>query len=710
MRYLSTLFLILLLFATASAVTIVVPDGGDFQAAINASQLGDTIVLAEGGVYDTANGYVLPDKGAGSNFILITTSNVSSIPAALKTYPNSYTRITTAMAAKMPKLITSSTLGLPVIYLKFAAHHYKFVGVEFANRDVGVVHTRLFATGYDGYERTINDYAHDITLDQCFIHPAEENGDPASNYHLRTVEKGIIFNGNGLTVTNTAIQGFTGWNKYTYGGLAPGGLRLDTNAILIGQGLGPIDLENNLLEGQANNMFVGGSGGMTPNTATATNITQTSATLSQAANLKVGDFIAIHDSNLTDPLGASAWANGQITAITGNNITYTHLTTKYKSQNDNGYLPVKDGELPSSGETVQWNGYILENVTIKRNIIPKPHLWYADMGPQKGNMEFKFIRHVLVDGNLFPGAANGMVLTPRNQAGDTPWAEVSYVTISNNWWQESGNQQVALSLSDNERQSIQSHDITIVNNLATYPGGQEKFTSYAFSQIGRGSNVSYIHNTILIPSHFLFGADVTPGLTVRDNIVRSAYYLVPCYIAAYNVNACWPSASVHHNLLLNDAGIDVANWTSYWTDHTYVAATVASVGFTSPGPNLDTTGNYRLLVSSPYHNAASDGKDLGVDYDQLNAAIYGNGPVTPTPSPTPLPSPSVSPTPTPTPTPAPSPTPTPTPVPTPTPAPMTADFTWPSRFVDQQLLREQVRRNGWVHCQIYNSRYWCERP
>ena len=32
---------------------------------------------------------------------------------------------------------------------------------------------------------------------------------------------------------------------------------------------------------------------------------------------------------------------------------------------------------------------------------------------------------------------------------------------------------------------------------------------------------------------------------------------------------------------------------------------------------LDDTGNYRLAADSPYRNAASDGKDVGVNYDVL---------------------------------------------------------------------------------------------
>jgi uncharacterized protein (TIGR03437 family) len=76
-------------------------------------------------------------------------------------------------------------------------------------------------------------------------------------------------------------------------------------------------------------------------------------------------------------------------------------------------------------------------------------------------------------------------------------------------------------------------------------------------------------------------------------------------------------------------------------------------------------GNYQLSASSPYRNAGTDGKDVGVDFAQLNAAQNGTAPNSPTPTPTPTPvaTPTPTPTPTATPTPTPSPTPTPTPVP-----------------------------------------------
>jgi hypothetical protein len=55
-------------------------------------------------------------------------------------------------------------------------------------------------------------------------------------------------------------------------------------------------------------------------------------------------------------------------------------------------------------------------------------------------------------------------------------------------------------------------------------------------------------------------------------------------------------------------------------------ADISTIGFTDPA-----SANYRLLSSSRYYRAASDGKDVGVDMDQLRAHLNGPMPsLTPT--------------------------------------------------------------------------------
>ena len=91
---LPTIFVFILLAGSANtgqAATIVVPAGGNIQAAINSARYGDTILLQAGGTWDTPGAFAsfdLTAKGApptntDADYITITTSDPSGIPAAL---------------------------------------------------------------------------------------------------------------------------------------------------------------------------------------------------------------------------------------------------------------------------------------------------------------------------------------------------------------------------------------------------------------------------------------------------------------------------------------------------------------------------------------------------------------------------------------------------------------------------------------------------
>ncbi len=116
---------VLSLAATAQAATITVPAGGDFQAALNSANGGDTIVLQAGATYPTASGFTLPNKGSGTQMITIQSSALGSLPAAgYRVHPSD--------AGQMPKLVLTAVNGSPVMGTAEAAHHYQFMGIEFA--------------------------------------------------------------------------------------------------------------------------------------------------------------------------------------------------------------------------------------------------------------------------------------------------------------------------------------------------------------------------------------------------------------------------------------------------------------------------------------------------------------------------------------------------------------------------------------------------
>ena len=79
-------------------------------------------------------------------------------------------------------------------------------------------------------------------------------------------------------------------------------------------------------------------------------------------------------------------------------------------------------------------------------------------------------------------------------------------------------------------------------------------------------------------------------------------------------NSCWTSWTLTNNAII---GGTHSGWT--WPSNGGVSfpAAYGNVGFVNY--NNGSGGNYQLLSSSPYHNAATDGKDIGVsDWTTLN--------------------------------------------------------------------------------------------
>src|SRR2546428_13341384 len=72
--------------SSTKAATIIVPAGGDLQAALNAAQFGDTIVAQAGATYSAGASFTLPNKGAGTctdaDYISVQTSNLAALAAS----------------------------------------------------------------------------------------------------------------------------------------------------------------------------------------------------------------------------------------------------------------------------------------------------------------------------------------------------------------------------------------------------------------------------------------------------------------------------------------------------------------------------------------------------------------------------------------------------------------------------------------------------
>jgi hypothetical protein len=216
---------------SAAAQTIKVSAKGDLQAAINAAQPGDTILLEAGASF--IGPFTLTAKSSpntDSSFITIRTSAPdSALPAANE-------RISPSYAAVLPKLLSPGN-NLPALETAAYAHHYRFIGVEFAPKDASVYVREIIRLG-DG-SKAQNNLAmipHHLTFDRCYIHA----------HPTQDTIRGIALNSAETTIINSYISEF-----HSKG--------FDAQAIWGWNGPGPFHIVNNYLEASGENFGFGGS-------------------------------------------------------------------------------------------------------------------------------------------------------------------------------------------------------------------------------------------------------------------------------------------------------------------------------------------------------------------------------------------------------------------------------------------------------------------
>src|SRR5262245_40738676 len=209
--------------------TIAVPAGGDFQAAINRAQPGDIITLKAGATY-TGN-FTLPAK-FGSGWIVIR----SSAPDG--SLPKPGARITPAFADVLPKIVTPNS-GAALEALS-GAHHYRFIGLEFAVA-TGVPQVYSLVT-LRADDTSLAPSPRDLILGRVYIH-----GSPSA-----TRRRGITLNSASTAVIDSHIS-----DCHENGS--------DSQAIGGWNGAGPFKIVNNYLEGAGENFMLGGADPTIPN-------------------------------------------------------------------------------------------------------------------------------------------------------------------------------------------------------------------------------------------------------------------------------------------------------------------------------------------------------------------------------------------------------------------------------------------------------------
>jgi hypothetical protein len=497
--------------------TIAVPSGGDLQAALNNARLGDVITLPPGAVF--RGPFNLPNK-SGNGWITVrsATADVNLPPPG--------TRITPSYAAFLPKIVTPNSGA--ALTTAPGAHHYRFVGVEFAPMP-GVFTSGLILLG-TGDETDVNTTPSNIIFDRCYIH-----GDPSAGG-----KRGIAMNSRSTAVIDSHLSDWKGFG-------------MDTQAIASWNGAGPFKIVNNYIEGAGENVMFGGADPMVPNL------------------------------------------------------------------------------VPS-------------DIEFRRNWVRKPPAWNINdtsvfAGARwsvKNLFELKNARRVLVDGNLFENnwvdgqAGFAILFTVRNQDGRAPWSVVSDIAFTNNIVRHTASGLSILG-TDDLAPSQRTSRILVRNNLFDDVGdGRWGGIGRLFMILDGAVDVVFDHNTGMATGNIVTTAGAaTSGFVYRNSIANhNAFGVIGDSMGpgTATLNAYFPSAEFTKNVVIG------ANASSYPANN-FFPASGASVGFTNPG-----AGDYRLTSTSPYKNAATDGKDVGVDMNAINAAMDGSG-SSPAPAPAPNPAP-----------------------------------------------------------------------
>jgi hypothetical protein len=306
------------------------------------------------------------------------------------------------------------------------------------------------------------------------------------------------------------------------------------------------------------------------------------------------------------------------------------------SWNSPGPVLIQNNFLSGASENTIFGGsdpsvtnLIPSDITIVGNWYWKDHAnWFGAGMVVKNLAEFKNAQRVLVDGNVFEyswgDAQNGtaVLFTVRNQSGTCNWCAVQDVTFTHNLVRHAGSG-IETTGSDDSHISLPDNRILIQNNVltdinsATWNGDGRGFLNLTGGGVAglSSDNIILDHNSIfanaacmylgdsgkivtlqwtnqmcLYGSYGVFGGNVGPG-----SIAFSTYVVTPVY---------------NYSVLLTTSGTsDGTPWPSgtFWN-------TTSGAGFTNYAG-----GNFQLLASSPYHNAGTDGKDIGVwDWTTFN--------------------------------------------------------------------------------------------
>jgi hypothetical protein len=295
--------------------------------------------------------------------------------------------------------------------------------------------------------------------------------------------------------------------------------------------------------------------------------------------------------------------------------------------NGPGPYTITNNYFEGAGENVMFGGadsaipnLVPSDITFTQNYLSKPLAWRTQSWVVKNLFELKNAQRVVIDGNIFENVwANAqtgyaVLFTPRNQGGTAPWSVVQQVRFTNNIVRHVASAFQILG-TDNEQVSRPLTNILIRNNLfvdiSTSFGGDGRFLLI----IG-GALVTIDHNTVFNDGSSTLYADVFPatGFVFTNNIVPDNLW----GIMGGNSSPGNGAIAMYFPLGQFRNGVFAGADPSVYPAGNFYPASMSTVGFVDLAG-----GNYRLALTSLYRRAATDGTDVGCDFDALTIGSGG---------------------------------------------------------------------------------------
>lgn len=305
----------------------------------------------------------------------------------------------------------------------------------------------------------------------------------------------------------------------------------------------------------------------------------------------------------------------------------------------NNYLEGSGENFMLGGADPSISGLIPSDIEFRNNHLYKPLKWkagdpsYAGLHWSIKNLfELKNAQRILIDGNLMENnwadAQDGfaVVLKSVNQDGTAPWSVTRDVTFTNNTVRHSG-AGINLLGKDNLQISDQLQRLLIRNNLwDDIDGAKWGGTHGRFLQLTNAPDVVVDHNTIIHSGNVITAyGSANPNFVYTNNISsHNLYGVIGDNMAPGNgtISTYFPGATFSKNIIAGGSA------TIYPTGN-FFPSPLSGIGFVNFAG-----ADYRLTTTSAYHNAGTDGQDLG--------RVTGLTTPTPTPSPSPSPTPALA--------------------------------------------------------------------